>query len=63
MKTIVLKESKFEFFEHDGYLLNMYATYIWASTKFNQKQMVKYISPVGSMIKFWVTTFWFMKVA
>ena len=25
--------------------------------------IIKYILPVGSMIKFWVTTFWFMKVA
>ena len=26
---------------------------------FNGKE-VKYLSPVGSMIKFWVTTFWFL---
>jgi hypothetical protein len=25
--------------------------------------ILKYLSPVGSMIKFWVTTFSFMKVA
>ena len=24
---------------------------------------LKYLSPVGSMIKFWMTTFWFIKVA
>ena len=25
--------------------------------------LLKYLSPVGSMIKFWMTSFWFMKVA
>ena len=29
----------------------------------SRQQVLKYLSPVGSMIKFWVTTFWFMKVA
>ena len=29
----------------------------------NPGGQVKYLSPVGSMIKLWVTTFWFMKVA